>query len=536
MSMIGQMELVSLLAAFCVFFVAIPAAVSTRSSDGSWVFRAASGFVLVSLFFRVAIMFIGLLGANFPGIIAALWVIWLIGMLIWSRGGRASDIIPRLRLGFLQVLQAIERKSIPGSGLPIGPVSRTCALLCVLAALTLMHRAWYPLHNLRYSRIETYSRTLDLQKFAHLDSPVADGAAYILEPLRVFSGLYPDSVIRFSGPLFSTLLVLAVAFCAFRFLRSVQAGLIAAALMAAWPVLAGIQHSGEISSAELAAVYWVLGAAFLAARGASPQTPLTDAANYRATTIRERFRTSLQGRSWQLAVYALSTALLVSWRIAPVVLVAAVCVPLAYAIVRLIGTVPVRFRSIPVSAAVGVTVLMLLADCAPAVADGPFEYEAAARACRSIATQFPRNEWLIISPVHELAFTYGRGWHFELLDFAFTHSIGQTSLREFTFPYNVKDIFVFVEKQPLSSLRQGGNTDDFASLDLTQTMDRSVLAYDTGLGRASIEFQAGALLSAYAANHVDVSIFHEDERFIVFHVKGKLDKPRVAKVTTGYGG
>jgi hypothetical protein len=178
--------------------------------------------------------------------------------------------------------------------------------------------------------------------------------------------------------------------------------------------------------------------------------------------------------------------------------------------------------------------LLLLADCTPA-ADGPFEYEAAARACRSIATQFPRNEWLIISPVHELAFTYGRGWHYELLDFAFTHTIRQTTLREFSFPYNVKDIFVFIEKQPLSTLRSGANPDNFASVDLTQTMDRSVLAYDTGLGRASIEFQAGALLSAYAANHADLSIFHEDERFIVFHIKGKLG-PAAGKVTARFGG
>lgn len=53
-------------------------------------------------------------------------------------------------------------------------------------------------------------------------------------------------MIRFSGPLFATPLVLAVALCAYRFLRTSDAALIAAALMALWPVIRGIRTPSEI--------------------------------------------------------------------------------------------------------------------------------------------------------------------------------------------------------------------------------------------------------------------------------------------------
>jgi hypothetical protein len=142
------------------------------------------------------------------------------------------------------------------------------------------------------------------------------------------------------------------------------------------------------------------------------------------------------------------------------------------------------------------------------VDDGPYQYEAAARVCRNIATQFPRNQWLIVSPVQEVAFTYGRGWHYELLDFVSTNSVEQIRRKQYSFPYEVNDIFIFVEKQPL-----GGNT-----FDLTGTIDRAVLAYHTGLGRSSVEFQAGALLAAYQANHHNASKFYEDQNLMVFHI------------------
>ncbi len=433
-------------------------------------------------------MFTGLLEANFSGIVFAFWAAWIVALLVWSGGKSAPQIGLRVQTAFLRILQAIEQRPLDFSHLRPRTLPRTSLLLSAVGVAAFIQRSWFPLQNLRFFRIETYSRVLDLQRFIHRDSPVADGATYVLEPLGILSGLHADSVVRLSGPLFSTLLVLAVAFCAYRFLHNADAAVIAAALVAAWPVISGKTHAGEISSADLAAVYWVLGAAFL-------------------------------WRNWHMAVYAFSTALLISWKISALVAVVAACIAIAYLLVRIARIAPVRFRSIPAVALTGLVVFVLLADCDAPAPDGPFEYEAAAKACRLIAAEFPRNEWLIVSPVQELVFTYGRGWHFELLDFVSRHTIEEVTPPGFAFPYDVRDLFVFVEKQPLAAHAE----DDLGSLNLTQTIDRSVLAYYTGLGRGSVEFQAGALLAAYGANHKNLSVYHQDERFIVFHIHKEND-------------
>jgi hypothetical protein len=56
-------------------------------------------------------------------------------------------------------------------------------------------------------------------------------------------------------------------------------------------------------------------------------------------------------------------------------------------------------------------------------------------------------------------------------------------------------------------------------------MDAAVLSYGTGIGRGSLEFQAGDIVSAYAASHGGVTVYHEDERLVVFHIAG----PRPAR-------
>lgn len=491
------MEFARLLAAFGVLFVVVPVCITTRRGDGPWVFRVAAAFVRVSLFFRIAIMFVGLVGANFPGIVVGLWFVWILASLTWSHGRQLSELRERVGNGFLRFLEALENSSITaalGLKLPLPRVSSTLALFFVLTAATLLNRAWYPLHNLRFAAIETYSRTLDLQKLLHRDAPTADGAAFLLAPLSVFGGLAADSVVRFSGPLFSTLLVLAVALCAYRFLRRSEAALMAAALMALWPLIRGIAVPSEISSAEMAAVYWLLSAAI--------------------------FRSS-----WRLSVCAGATALLISWKVAAIILPATASVLLAYAFFRLLQIRPALFQRIALAAAsVGAISLLAAADRGAGV-DGPFEYEAAARASRAIASQFARNDWLIVSPVHELAFTYGNGWHFELIDFAYSYAAKQVSSPAFSFPYDVRNIFVFVEKQPLRSRGAAEPLNQVETTGLTQTMDRAVLAYQSGVGRASVEFRAGALMSAYMTHHAGVTIFQEDEKLVVFHIRGRSEIP-----------
>src|SRR5579871_4479727 len=102
--MIGTMELISLLAGFCVFLVGIPAAVSTYSIGGKWYWRASAAFVLTCAFLMVTTMFTGFLHASFPGIVIALWAFWIMGLLVWSDGKGLADLRPRLQKSFLTLL------------------------------------------------------------------------------------------------------------------------------------------------------------------------------------------------------------------------------------------------------------------------------------------------------------------------------------------------------------------------------------------------------------------------------------------------
>ncbi len=481
------MELLILLTTFSLLYVAVPALV-TGKHHGSLLFRAAAGFIALSLSLRIAVMFVGLAGAAFHGIVLAVWACCVSGLFLASQDWSFEGIAAKGRGAFLAVLRAFESESVGWR--PRWPaVSRAAVLFCLLIAVTMLHRAWFPLHNLRFATIEAYSRALNLERFVQRDSPVAGGVELILAPLSVASGLYADSVIRFSGPLFSILLVAAVGLCAFR-IAGASSAPVAAALMALRPVVLGTEPPGEISNAEFAAVYWILGAAFI-------------------------------GRSAWIAVSAFATALLISFSISSAVPVAIICIAAAYALAKLAAAIPARLALAPSGFAAFAAMFLLLIDCRSVAADGPYEYESAARASRAIATQFPKREWMIVSPGHELIFTYGRGWHYELLDFVSSLTPRQIMPREFVFPYDVREIFVFVEKDPLRPSRPGITPADPAALDLTGTMDRAVLAYSTGLGRASIEFQAGALITAYAVNHPEISIFFEDDRLVVFHLKGK---------------
>jgi hypothetical protein len=68
-----------------------------------------------------------------------------------------------------------------------------------------------------------------------------------------------------------------------------------------------------------------------------------------------------------------------------------------------------------------------------------------------IIREFPRNEWLVVSPMQEVALTYGHGWHMELWEFVDKYTVAQVSRPDFSFKFPVSDTFVFVEKQPLTS-------------------------------------------------------------------------------------
>jgi hypothetical protein len=150
-------------------------------------------------------------------------------------------------------------------------------------------------------------------------------------------------------------------------------------------------------------------------------------------------------------------------------------------------------------------------------ADGPFQYEAAAKVCSGISHTFPRNDWMIVSPVQELGCIYGQGWHMELLDFVSQFRVEQVERPEFHFPYYVKDLFFFVETEPLSR-READGSAYLRSASLAQSMDPSIFGYEIPLGRASVQFAAASIVAAYARGHRDLSVYYKDGRLVVYRI------------------
>jgi hypothetical protein len=151
--------------------------------------------------------------------------------------------------------------------------------------------------------------------------------------------------------------------------------------------------------------------------------------------------------------------------------------------------------------------------------DGPYQYEAAARACHAVAANYPRNSWLIVSPPQELSCAYGRGWHLELREFVARTSREQLSRPDFRFAYPVEHVLFFLEKRPLWTSESDNR---LASARMDGAVDSFSRAYLLPLGRAALEFETAELLAAYAASHSDLETLYEDENVAVYRAPGAL--------------
>jgi hypothetical protein len=149
----------------------------------------------------------------------------------------------------------------------------------------------------------------------------------------------------------------------------------------------------------------------------------------------------------------------------------------------------------------------------------PVEYETAARMCDVISGKFQRNQWLLISPFQELAYTYGQGWHLELSDFVSQFAPEQVAKPEFTFPYGALNVFIFVERRPLPVGAYPGRPGIWRYAP-TESREWSSYLYGDPVGRASLEYRAADLVAAYAQSHKGVSVFYEDEDLVVYKLSG----------------
>jgi hypothetical protein len=194
--------------------------------------------------------------------------------------------------------------------------------------------------------------------------------------------------VRFAGAFFAALLAVAVFLVVFRVTASSPAALTAAGLVAA---VAAFVNDGQLQAGGMSSIFWLLSALL--------------------------WRPSRLDGIWSVAL---------AFLIEPIPGRDALAIPAAIALLALYSRALLRcFEAIRVPAALAAIACLIGVPLESARREGPYEYEEAARTVSRIAREFPQNTWLVIAPVQELAFTYGRGRHMQLSEFVNRYGVGE---------------------------------------------------------------------------------------------------------------
>jgi hypothetical protein len=475
------MDLIRVAGAFALVFVVLPYLVWQRTGQDK-LRRLAESFTAAVLFVELVALALGRIGFCLRGSMTAAYVGFLGAAFLVGGQGRVAAAREWWRRSCFQLLRLLEGRK-PEAPLPPCRISafKPPPVLLAITLATLVGAAWYPLQNVRFQQIISYSRALSLEILVRGQLWEPDGTVAFLAPVLFASGLEGDVIIRYSNVALALVLVLAAGYAVYRH-TSCQTSAALAISVAALIPLGGRGHP-EMSSAEIASIFWLLALGF----------------------ARES-----RWYSFLNAALGLSISLMPDIRSA--LLIVAVCGIAAGS--RLLTRLAGRAPRLPMPATLGLAAWIIYQGACLPPAQGPFQYESAARAVKQIVSECLPNDWLVVSPVHETPLLYGRGWHLELMEFVDSFQPDQLASPEFRFPYAPQEIFVFVEKIPLA-----GSAGSDGHLRLMPDLDRSVLAYQSSLGRAAVEFQAGRLMAAYAATHPKTVIFFEDEQLIVYRVR-----------------
>ena len=138
------------------------------------------------------------------------------------------------------------------------------------------------------------------------------------------------------------------------------------------------------------------------------------------------------------------------------------------------------------------------------------EYDAAARQSLEIAGTLPRYRFLIVAPVEQWALTYGRGWHMNL--FEFVDTVGaQAGEAGYALPFQVDDVFVFVETRPFAMFEHEPQHVSFPVL-----TDPVFRHYRSLAGRSSLQFAALQICERLRQTHPASSIYYDDGRLRIY--------------------
>lgn len=479
--MFAWIDLIRLFAGFALLYAALPYAAFGRGSS----LTAAVAFVQTAFFFQVSAMVLGDWGLYLPGAAASLYLVFLgAAFVLRSRALPArQDLFVRL-LAWLDRGGQVEAGTWAARGREFFSMPLAAGLLTVAAA-AVASAAGFALHHVRMERIESYGRAISLRALLHGAQWDHDAGVVWLAPLTWSTGLTADAVVRLSGPLVAVALLAAAAWSAWRCLGSLRAALSCATVFAV-TMMASNLLPREPGAADWASVLMVV--AFGLARPA-PGT----------------------------AALAVLTALLAHRGVGVHVLIAAMSIAAGSLLESAMNRVPGARVIAPAACALAALLAALFSPAAPH--PEPLQYDAAARAAHRIASEFRTNDWTIVSPGFEVAQTLGRGWHVEAAKFVDEYSEAQVKDPKFRFAYPTDSLFVFVEKRVLNQ----------PTLRLTGFGNETSYYYGTRLGRASLEFRAAQLMTAYRAAHPgQTQVYYEDEDIVIYRIDTAAAAPNAA--------
>lgn len=473
-------DLIRIVLAMSLLYGLLPV-LAVKAGDkwgGHWSTLLVPATLRTALLIEVAVIVLGNSRICFPGITFSIYAVWLGVTVMFASRRRWVYDRKAWEWGYGAVWRWIERHGNPWKMFAgVISVSQTALLLGLVLIGGAVQFLWYPMNNYRLLGIQTYARVFSLQTLVAGNDWYADGSIALLAPVVFLSGLDAATVIRLSAPIFYVLLMGAVAWCAFEYSRALWCSIFAAGIFWMYTRVIGLESVGELGSAEIGAVFLVLAAALMCR---SPG-------------------------------YAACAAVL-AWMVEPlfhsILLAALLCIFAALVAYWCFVRTPRLARQIVASGFLLLLGLSLNSALRSAPADGPYEYEASARMAAKIAREYPRNRWVLVSPVYEAAYSYGRGWHVELSDFVTKFTPARVARPEFDFPYEAAHIFVFVEKRPLAQVARSTHPGSSGSS----------FFYSTKSGRASLEFQAARVMAAYSSSHSNVGVFFEDDDLIVYRI------------------
>lgn len=482
------------LAAFLLVYLAVPLCAKLRRPTGDsshawncaeWPEHLLAAFVQASFFAGALCVILGRWRMCLPGLTTVL----CLGLVLFGIVRRFGNV-ESISIGWSWLLVLLKEETTSTLATPLTAwhevsrrIPQAAKMFATLALVLLFFLVRGALEQTRFTFPESYARSISMANLNEGLPWQPDGSVAFLAPLLPFSGVGAASIVRFTGPLFLCTLALLLSFAIFKATRKPIYPTLALMVCVALAAI-GLFQTGEAVPRTLACTYALAG-----------------------------------GLLWLPKPLSAIMALLTAWMISPTdssILIYSALMALATGVAF---SRKVRWFSPGLTVFCCAAAILLLRPNVQAAVPAAAQYESAARNCLSIARQFAKNEWLIVSPSEELAFIIGQGWHLELSEVVSRYSATEVEKQAFRFPYPTPNIFFFVERRPLLSSSNQADAQAQWAYSPVESSDWATYLYKTQTGRNLLEYRAAELMAAYAKTHQNLSVYYQDQVLTIYHLQ-----------------